>query len=69
MLFVCLVVCGWSAAKYNDNDAQKEDFMESIKFGLELAGCFLLLIVGLFVAYIKISEKILKRKLDSQDPE
>lgn len=39
--------------------------MEAIKFGLELAVVFLLAILGLFVAYYKISERSLNKKLKS----
>ncbi len=37
--------------------------MEAIKFGLELAVVFLLAILALFIAYYKISEKSLNKKL------
>jgi low temperature requirement protein LtrA len=40
--------------------------MEAIKFGLELAVVFLLAILGLFVVYYKISEKILTKKMKSE---
>lgn len=40
--------------------------MEAIKFGLELAVAFLLVIVALFAVYYKISEKILTRKMKSE---
>lgn len=49
-----------------DIAAQKERIMETIKFGLELAVVFLLAILALFVAYYKISEKILTRKVKSE---
>lgn len=40
--------------------------MEAIKFGLELAVVFLLAIIGLFVVYYKISEKIQTKKMKSE---
>jgi hypothetical protein len=46
-----------------DSVAQKGDNMEDIKFGLELAVGFLLMIMALFIAYYKISEKVLNKKL------
>jgi len=39
--------------------------MEAIKFGLELAVAFLFVILALFIAYYKISEKILMKKMKS----
>lgn len=40
--------------------------MEAIKFGLELAVVFLLVIVALFAVYYKFSEKMLTKKMNSE---
>ncbi len=48
-----------------DIATQKGDDMEAFKFGLELAVAFLFVILALFIAYYKISEKILTKKLKS----